>query len=74
MGKPTHVSEYVTLDVTSVPREVKHFSTWWKRNKQYFLSSGERKGMSPNSTFIVSCMKMFDAIKVGGSKVGTCYL
>ncbi len=43
------------LIVQSIPREVKHFSTWRKRKKrsqeQYFLSSGERKGKSPNSTF-----------------------
>ena len=52
MGEPvpeqsgSSVSEFIGNG--SEPREVKHLSTWRKRKKFDFLSSGERKGTSLN--------------------------
>ncbi len=50
-------TDYVSVTDTCIPGEVKHFSTRRKRKQctqvQHFLSSGERKGMSPNSVLLL---------------------
>ncbi len=54
MGKPCRVNLCNSRANAreSAPREVKHLSTWRSRKQcpqgRYFLSSGERKGNSPN--------------------------
>ena len=52
MGQPGALKVHhggVAIPLPSQPRELKHLSTWRKRKQTSdFLSSGERKGKSPN--------------------------
>ncbi len=65
MGEPTRGNAWVLyaehIGVGGAPRELKHLSTARKRENS--LSSGERKGTSPNPTRV-----RLQSLRVGGSK------
>ena len=52
MGKPRGVNHRDSAQAGSIPGEVKHLSTQWKRNRIDTVSSGERKRQSLNHFFI----------------------
>src|SRR3989344_1437767 len=57
--------------VGGAPREVKHFITWRKRKQsrfcgKHFLSSGERKGKSPNPAVLLGSRNFyFSKVQLG---------
>ncbi len=51
MGKPRGVNHRDFAQAGSIPGEVKHLSTQWKRNRIDTVSSGERKRQSLNLFF-----------------------
>ena len=54
MGKPNLANPgYPGLASGSIPAEVKHLSKRRKREKFYSLSSGERRGNSPNQFMFI---------------------
>ena len=67
MGKPNIVINYIIPDFNRGGElgEVKHFSSRRNREKLYSLSSGERKGKSPN------LVRISQEIFIRGSKIVT---